>query len=349
MSSLLLSGIVLFIVPLLLGTLWNRIWKALGISKTPKTSVPGNYLPGVFLMLCFFEGVVIFSMKFDLLFSQVVFIISVLFLLLCGLACVFCQRELKILLLPRDDNQIIQEEKGKEKIIYILLIFCVFLLQVFLIFYFAPVTGDDNTMEVVQTTLTTNTIGMYHPLTGRLYETGPTLQGKLLSLPVFYAYMIQIFSAEPAVFLYRIIPIWVLLMTYLAYSLIGNELFHDEEKEKKKQLFLFFYSVLLLFGGYLFTTPGYQLLHGSWKGEGIVVTVLIPYLISLGINWKKERVMTILQAVLAALTMIPLMPWRKGIVYLGMLLIIMLVTGLCIILHQRYISKRNRINREREL
>lgn len=348
MSSLLLAGIVLFVVPLLLGTLWNHIGKALGIGKIEKTSIPGNYLPGVFVMLCFFEGMVIFSMKLDLAFSKVVFGVSIFFLLLCGLSCVFCQRELKMLLLPKDQNESKADRKlkgGKKLLpgeVYIILLLLIFMLQVFLNFHFAPVTGDDNTLEMVQTTLTTDTIGMYEPLTGQPYQTGPTLQGKLLSLPVFYAYMIQIFSADPAVFVYGIVPIWVLLMTYLSYSLIGDKLFRDEEKEIKKQMFLFLYGVLLMFGGYLFTTPGYQLLHGGWKGETIVVTVIIPYLISLWMGWKKERVMTLLHAVLAGVTVIPLMRWRKGMVYLGLLLVIFVITELCINIRRKDMSQTNK-------
>jgi len=341
MSGLLLAVIVLFIVPLLLGTLWNRIWQIFHIAKIEKTSVPGNYLPGVFLMLCFFEGIVIISMKMDMPFSKVVFVVSVLFLLLCGIACILCQKELKILLLPKSESgKETDTPTEKKRKIWILFFLLVFFLQVLLVIHFAPVTGDDNTMEIVQTTLATDSIGMYNPLTGQPYETGLTFQGKLLSLPVFYAYMIQIFSMNPAMFIYGVIPIWALFMTYQVYSIMGDELFHHKGGEQSKQLFLFFYSTLLLFGGFLFTTPGYQLLYGGWKGETLVVTVILPYLLCMGLHWSKEKHMTILQGILAAVTVIPLMRWRKGIVYIALMVGIILLTGVCMKIRNRIGIKR---------
>ncbi|MDD2970569.1 MAG: DUF6077 domain-containing protein [Lachnospiraceae bacterium] len=336
MSGLLLAILILLIVPLLLGALWNRLWQSLHIAQAPEITgknFPGTYLSGVFVMFCIFEAVVILSMKFDMPFSKVVMMVSVLFLVLCGISCVLCQRELKILLLPPDVKSATLQGIKAEKKVYFILLLLVFLAQILLVAHFAPVTGDDNTMEMIQTSITTDTIGAVNPLTGQPYETGLTLQGKLLNLPLFYAYFIRIFNADPAVFLYRLIPAWVLLMSYMACSTMGRGLFRKENggSDSRRQLFLVCYGILLTFGGYLFTTPGYQLIHGAWKGETIVITVVIPYLLGclLQLREKNIRAMAILRFLLASVTVIPLMPWRKGIVYLLCIVIIAGIIWIC--------------------
>lgn len=325
MSKWILCGAVLLIVPTLFGSLWNKIW------KLKITTVADVFVPGLFLLFCFFEATTVLSMKLNWKLSRTVFLDSCLLLVLCGVACMLCQKELRQIFIINPIKRITIKK-------VILAVF--FLLQITVIIHFAPVVQEDNTMEAIQTNLTTDTIGMYNPMTGQAYQSGPTLESKLLITPVFYSCMIQIFHLNPAEFLYRMIPVWILFAGYLVYWLLAEQLFigKGEEKQDKKVVFMILYACLLLFGDYLFTMLPYRLFHCGWMGETIVVAIVLPFVLSQCMQLKQnieqkhgfEKYNVVFNLLLACVTVIPLMDAERGFMYLAITLAIAVLTLLIV-------------------
>lgn len=157
------------------------------------------------------------------------------------------------------------------------LIFAGLLLSFFL---FEPSVGADLTAESVFTTIQTDSLFEYNPATGRKLEIGIYPQSKLLILPVFYSVLYRPGTMELSFFLYRLIPILVLVLNGMVFWKWGTLLFPArlEDSLEKRGFFLLFYMALIWFGDYFPGTFAYRLLHEGWKGESILVVIVLPWL-----------------------------------------------------------------------
>lgn len=154
-----------------------------------------------------------------------------------------------------------------------------FVLSVSVFFTSEPDTQRDMTAETIFDAVETDTMFVYHPGTGEELELGVYPMDKLRVLPLIYGIGYEAGGMNMRDYLYRLLPVWVLLLNYTVIGKWAGFLFEgQEEAGAKKKLLFVFYGLLNLFGDYLFITYSYKLLHEAWTGETLLITVVLPYL-----------------------------------------------------------------------
>jgi hypothetical protein len=138
------------------------------IDKKKKGSIY-QYLLGVFSFLCFFQGFHMAAIKLAWNLNELTtyFFVCLFFVLLVLLLLVFGKKLLDIKNVKFFFNQ---KRNFKETHLIWGFVLVVFLLQCGKFFLLQPYLQEDITRETLLTTLYTNTIYQYHPLTGKLLD-----------------------------------------------------------------------------------------------------------------------------------------------------------------------------------
>lgn len=144
-------------------------------------------------------------------------------------------------------------------------------------------TGD-MTAETVNSMLTTDGIYQVNPLTGQAYTEGIPLRLKLLCLPTLYAIVCDIFGLEATQVVWTLVPVLVLLGSYLAFSTVAKALFPEEGR--KRSIFMVIVALLLWVGDYLYGMDGFALQYAGFRGVSIRMTILLPYTFGLILRKK---------------------------------------------------------------
>lgn len=150
-----------------------------------------------------------------------------------------------------------------------------------------PYISQDITGETVQTMLSTDTIYKINPLTGQAFSAGMPMRLKVLVLPTLYGAVCKWTGLHAATICYRIMPMVILLLSYLVYSRLAVYFF---PKEGKKQLwFMLFVALIYQFGCYSQVMDGYLLFFQGGQGDAFRACVLLPFalLCCLRSEWKK--------------------------------------------------------------
>lgn len=322
LSTQILCCAVFAIVPFLLGTIVDLLIKG------KRKSLPATYVTGFFLLLLIFEGAAIAAMKLDLSFSMLANLFSVLLVLICG-AVLFRWKRLYVKKSFNWKNILFKRNMDITVLyIFVLLLFAA---QIGVSFHFSPIVQEDNTMEIMQTTLTTNGIYMYNSMTGQVSANGIAMQGKFMALPLFYAYICRVFQMNPGILLYRIVPVWILILSYLVYAHLAQQMFRTDEDKPDSfavTVFVLLYSALLLFGDFLFTAISYRIFHCAWTGETVVVAISLPFIISQCLQLRKNRYQSMLSIGLSGIAVFILVSLQKGITYLALTGIILFLVFL---------------------
>lgn len=144
----------------------------------------------------------------------------------------------------------------------------------------------DMTLETVVSFLYTDGIYQVNPLTGAAYTGGIPLRLEILCLPTLYSILCRLFSLEPRMVVWVVMPCVMLIFSYGAFRCVGRCLFSDSKK--RQDCFLASVAILLWVGSYAFGMDGFGVLYSGWRGVTIRNAVLIPYLISLCLRrkWK---------------------------------------------------------------
>lgn len=144
-------------------------------------------------------------------------------------------------------------------------------------------TGD-MTAETVNSMLTTDGIYQVNPLTGQAYTEGIPLRLKLLCLPTLYAIVCDIFGLGATQVVWTLVPVLVLLGSYLAFSTVAKALFPEEGR--KRSIFMVIVALLLWVGDYLYGMDGFALQYAGFRGVSIRMTILLPYTFGLVLRKK---------------------------------------------------------------
>lgn len=144
-------------------------------------------------------------------------------------------------------------------------------------------TGD-MTLETVNSFLATDEIYQVNPLTGFAYEQGMPLRLKILSLPTLYGILCKNFNLSASLVIETMIPVAVLLASYLAFSRLAEVLFGNNRTQKV--VFLLIVSILFWIGDYTHAMDGYTVMHWGYRGTTIRNLILVPYTISLCLQRK---------------------------------------------------------------
>ncbi len=160
---------------------------------------------------------------------------------------------------------------------WIVLASALFLLQAAVICYYRPTGAGDAMVATVQTTLYTDSMYQYHPMTGQLFGPGMILSRKIVTLPLFYSFICRIFCLPAAQGVYGLGSLLVLVFLYAACARFFGAIFEGRGKNRKIWMGLVFVGLLVLAGGYASGAVGSRVLYFGYQGSHIAVGVLMPY------------------------------------------------------------------------
>lgn len=296
---------MIYLLPIFLCTisylLGNLIQKIIGDTES---TMAETFLVGFLSVVLFWEALVLPSIKLLTPFAVVCRVFSILLLIFCILSLVVSRKNMR------------KQMKIKDTKNFWPLFSAVFVigLQIAFFFLFYPDVTMDFTAETVNTTLVSNLIYENHPGMGDTFTYGITFRGKIVTLPVLYAYFLQLLPGETTTLLYRMIPIVVLLLNASVYWLWGHSLFVSN-KDNSYQAYMFVVGIGLLniCGSFAKNCIFYYQMYRGFRGETLVYTVLIPYGIYLCmqiLGHKKYR--SILYLVMSGITCLCVCDYQKG-------------------------------------
>lgn len=178
---------------------------------------------------------------------------------------------------------------ARRKILQLLFVLMVISQLIFVGIGNAIYRQGDMTVETVGSFLASD--GIYHvnPLTGMPYTEGMPLRLKILCLPTLYGSLCKWTGLSPALVVQRIVPMAVLLSSYVAFSVLGRTLFPEDAE--KRAWFLFLVSFLLWVGAYRYGMEGFDLLCCGYRGVAIRGGVLLPWTVSLCLRRRRLEVL----------------------------------------------------------
>lgn len=133
----------------------------------------------------------------------------------------------------------------------------------------------DMTVETVNTMLATDTIYRFNPMTGQPYVLGMPTRLKLLCLPTLYAILCELFGMNASYLVWRVVPVLVLLGSYLAFATVAKALFPAGHKQRA--LFLVLVALLMWVGTNAYGMDGFGLQYTAWRGVSLRAGILLPY------------------------------------------------------------------------
>lgn len=154
--------------------------------------------------------------------------------------------------------------------------------------------NGDMMVETVGSFLVNDGVYMVNPMTGNPYTAGIPLRLEILGLPTLYSMFCCLTGAEPVFMVQKVIPVCVVLLSYAAFSVLGDVLF--EKRTRGKAIFMALVALLLWAGAYMYGMDGFNLLCCGWRGVTIRNLVLIPWLISLCMRKLKFGILSCLAA-----------------------------------------------------
>ena len=163
----------------------------------------------------------------------------------------------------------------------------VFSLVVLRVILGVDILRDDIVLETVNTTIKNGSMFTHHPLTGMLMDGGMIASKKIVTLPLFYAALINLMGIEADIFLYSIVSVWVVGCSYYASMLLFTKL----TTATRSKIYSYFtvFGLLLLAGDYHKSTLSYRLLYQGYDGMTICFAVLMPYLLYVIFSWYKQE------------------------------------------------------------
>lgn len=150
--------------------------------------------------------------------------------------------------------------------------------------------SGDMTVETVESFLQTDGIYQVNPLTGQNYELGVPLRIRILGLPTLYGILCRIFGLRAVELVWRLVPLFVLFLSYLAYWTLAKALFVEGKDREKRLLFLTITAAVICVGDYLYGMDGFGLLHCGYRGVTIRNMILMPYTFGLALRHKWRSV-----------------------------------------------------------
>jgi len=145
--------------------------------------------------------------------------------------------------------------------------------QMFVAYYLDTPNGDD-AYYVAIAHIADKLDGLFvlSPYTG--YREGVDFRHAMSQFPIFYAFLARQSGLHVAVVAHRIIPIVLILITYLIYYKIASALFDDDED--KVPIFMVLIAGVQLFGASSIYSNEVFFLTRTWQGKSILANIAIP-------------------------------------------------------------------------
>ncbi len=308
------------------------------ILRWKETNQIETYLIG-FFFLFFLQGVILIPcvwMEKSLAMAGNIFLIAVL--MIAALSVI-----LGVWTFITDRKKDKSQRKGKpvwkklDRILFVTMNL-IFLLIIFRMFLGMNILREDITLETIQASMQSDSLFKVHPLTGKMMEAGMIASKKIVTLPLFYACIVQLTGLQANVFLYMIVGVMVLMCSCYAAALLFSKI--SVPARGKLYMFWIAYGLLLLSGDYHADTLAYRMLYRGYDGTTICFGVILPYLLYLIVSWYKQesgeetitfgiRVMYVLKMLLGLAVSVVVTGLGTGFVFLFMA---MVIAGICCLL-----------------
>lgn len=262
--------LLLVIMPFFLGCLVRKIL------DFQRANAVENYLCGCLASIAVSGGIQLLLIITKRPFSNFMIlypaILGILFIV--GIVIFVIDAKQSAWSLKRPGNAIQSWFRTKKSQIFTCLMIATFFIGIAQILLGTPILKGDFTLETIKTTLETDSIYQYHSLTGRLIEAGMPIRKEILTLPIFYSFLVKSMGVSPELLIYKLVPCFLLILTYLGYGLWAGVLFPSQRETQSS--FLFLIGVLLNFGGYSELAPANLLIHQGFTGEAWVACLILP-------------------------------------------------------------------------
>lgn len=128
-------------------------------------------------------------------------------------------------------------------------------------------------VATANTTVETDSMFEIDAYTGERYEEFPS-RYVLAPFPIWTAFVSRMIRMHPAATAHTILPLVLIPLAYVIYSLIGK-LFFSEDR-KKQGVFLLAVAVIMMSSWYSVYTQGTFLLVRIWQGKAVLTSILLP-------------------------------------------------------------------------
>ncbi len=316
---------MVFLIPVILLTISYIIGSLPMKFFATKEDGPGvRSLIGTLFMLILWECLMLPGIKMLASFDLLCRFYAGILLILSIVSMILCRKELV-------QSLVFKNLKLLWPSILFLVVFslqCIYILNVF------PDIATDYTVETVNTTLESDLIYENNPYMGSTFQYGITFRGKLVTLPLFYAFLTKVTGLKATVVVYQIIPIWALLLSMLSFIQLGKALFSD--KERYPLYFATGIGILNLFGVFSRNCIFFYRMRKGFSGESFLISIFYPLLLyglmRLGMDKEKKAFFVIGTLLLSSLVVVD---YTKGL----LMLLYVLFTG-CIIISFSHVRRK---------
>ena len=268
--------LLIFIMPYLAGFILKEIM------KQKETNQIETYLTG-FFFLFFLQGLVfggsIFSgFSFENACMYMTYVL--LFIIVVSLILIL------IRFIPACKHKKKSQKLKKEEWILLTMMSAVFLLVIMRIFAGARYLREDTVLETVKTTIQTGTMYGYHPLTGQAFEYGLIASKKIITLPIYYAFLAVVTKIDPRLLLFVVVSAQTIIAAYFSNVLLISGIFKNYRK--KVYAFELVFGLRLLSGDYFAGSASERLLRYGYAGDTICAIIMIPFVLYIIMKWYQE-------------------------------------------------------------
>ncbi len=328
-------GIVLIaVLPYMAG----YIIKTLMNSK--ETGQIETYLTGFFFIfllqgLFFSVGYMVLNRPFDMLCRDFKIVLG-----LIVIAFVIVGTVNLVLIFIKGKKEIYRAKLKNDEWILLGIMLVIAALIVARVFCITDYIRDDYMLPTVRMTVSTHTINEFNPITGRPYELGLITSRKIITLPVYYAFLCCTFGIDTLNLLYVIMTLQTVACTYLSCMFFITPIL---KVRSRIYMFGIFLGAIILSGDYFMNAIGAKLLWRGYAGDTIVAAVILPYALALVVGdyrqvfladkdqaeYKKEikriRIQSIFKLILVSMTSLFITSVAKGLLIIAITVVLALV------------------------
>lgn len=273
--------IVILTLPYMAGYILKSIMNIKEISQME------IYLIGFFFVLflqgkIFTTGNVVLHKSFDDICNGF-WIVTIIMFVLFILALIF---NITVRLKKGNGNTIYHTKWSKQDLLLLGLVIITAAAVVFRVLSLHNYLRSDLMLATVRTTMSTRTMFEYNHIISQRFTLGLISSKKIITLPLYYAYLSSYFGIEETLLLYIILSIKTIMCMYFACMTFISPIMKNR---RKLLIFAFFLSTLFLSGDYYSGSIGTRLLWNGYSGETIVAAVIIPYIMYVITDWYRQE------------------------------------------------------------
>lgn len=249
----------LFILPFLAGGVFSA-------KGTEKIFFRKTFLNGYLLLFALFELITVPMTYLHLPFHILLWIFATVTILLSAIGLIRQRTELW--------NALLRLSSAVRPDWTMLIGFAVILVQVAVTVLGWHSDADDSFyIGTANTTVATDSIFEFDAYTGEPYESFPS-RYVLSPFPIWVAFVSRVIQMHPATTAHTVLPLALIPLAYVVYSLIGEMFFRDDKK--KQGVFVLAMGIIVMSSWYSIYTQGTFLLVRIWQGKAVLAAVILP-------------------------------------------------------------------------